>query len=171
MNRTVVSLLNRRAFAPRSRLWRRHIKREKDLADQSTDDRRQRLIETLQQLIDEMPQPNHATRVNALIMGVYEASGLRKDEFTQVLRALVSILHQSPVEIVIPGEKVCGYCKRPSVLNTAPDGEMACERCMVILKTANLYSWRADEAGVPPIEVDDELRDILRRIFGHDATN
>ena len=141
------------------------------MADQSRDDRRKRIIETLRQLIDELPQPDHATRVNALIMGVYEASGLRKDEFTQVLRAFASLLHQSPVELVIPGEEVCGYCDRSGVLNTAPDGEMACEKCMVILKTANLYRWRADEAGVPPIEVDDELRDILRRMFGYDATD
>ena len=141
------------------------------MADQETDDRRERIIETLRQLIDELPQPDHTTRVNALIMEVYEASGLRKDEFTQVLRAFASLLHQSHVTIVIQGEKVCGYCKRPGVLNTAPDGEMICERCMVILKTANLYSWRADEAGVPPIEVDDELRDILRKIFGGDTTD
>ena len=141
------------------------------MGDKSTDDRHQRSIETLRQLIDELPQPYHATRVNALIMLVYEASGLRKDEFTQVLKTFASLLHQSSVEIVVPGEKVCRHCKRPGILNTAPDGKMVCERCMVILKKANLYSWRADEAGVSPIEIDDELLDLLRRIFGHDTTD
>ena len=136
------------------------------MAGEKSGDFRADLLSVLKSLIDGMPQPHHATRVNALIMGVYEASGLRKDEFTQELRAFVQLLHQSPVEIAITGEKVCDICERPGVLNTAPGGEMLCTRCIMIIKEAKLYSWRADEAGVRPIEIDDKLRDILRRIFG-----
>ena len=111
-----------------------------------SDEWKEEFIEAIKRLIDSLPQPDHATRVNAFMMGVYEASGLRKDEFTQELRVFASLLHQSNVEIVIPGERVCDYCQRPGVLNTAPEGKVACEMCMVILKRANLYSWRADAA-------------------------
>ena len=116
------------------------------MEEKSSGESREEFIEATKRLIDRLPQPDHVARVSALIMAVYEASGLRKDEFTQVLRAFVQLLHQSPVEIVIQGEKVCETCKRPGVLNTAPDGRTVCELCMVILKEANLYRWRADEA-------------------------
>ena len=110
-------------------------------------------------------------RVSTLLMGVYESSGLHKDEFTQVLRGFVSLLHQTNVEIVIQGEEVCASCQRPGILHTGPSRKMICERCLAIQKIANLYRWRADEAGVPPIEVDDELLDLLRRTLGDDASD
>ena len=39
-----------------------------------------------------------------------------------------------------------------------------------VVKVANLFRWRADEAGVPPVEVDEELLDILRRILGYEGS-
>lgn len=50
-----------------------------------------------------------------------------------------------------------------------PDPATNCSRCLQILKIVNLYRWRAGEAGVLPIEVDDELLEILRRTYGIDT--
>ena len=137
--------------------------------DELSDEEKEELPETVRRLIDGLPQPEHGIRTTAFIQAVHKASDLTKEEFTQVLRNYLDLLHQAEVEVVIPGERLCDYCERPGVLRTSPDGVLACPRCLQILKTAKLYNWRADEAGVPPIEVDDELRDILRRIYGIDA--
>ena len=134
-----------------------------------SDEEKEEFLKTVRRLIDGLPQPEHGIRTTAFIEVVYRASDLTKEEFTQVLRNYLHLLHQVEVEVVIPGERLCDYCKHPGVLRTAPDSAMVCPRCLQILKIANLYSWRADEAGVPPIEVDDELLGILRRIYGIDT--
>ena len=134
-----------------------------------SDEEKEELLKTVRRLINGLPQPEHGIRTTAFIQAVYEASDLTKEEFTQVLRNYLHLLHQAEVEVVIPGERLCDYCERPGVLRTSPDGVLACPRCLEILKIAKMYSWRADKAGVPPIEVDDELLEILRRIYGIDT--
>ena len=67
-------------------------------------------------------------------------------------------------------EGACQICEKMNILQTAPGGTMVCSMCLEVVKVANLFRWRADEAGVPPVEVDEELLDILRRILGYEGS-
>ena len=67
-------------------------------------------------------------------------------------------------------EGACQICEKMNILQTAPGGAIVCSMCLEVVKVANLFRWRADEAGVPPVEVDEELLDILRRILGYEGS-
>lgn len=71
------------------------------MEEMRSDEWKEAFLEAIKHLFDSLPQPDHATKVSALIMGVYEASGLDKDKFTQAMAAFGTVLHQSYVEVVV----------------------------------------------------------------------
>ena len=53
------------------------------MVDDSSNDPRPDVVDTLKHLIDGLPQPEQVYRTAAMLQGLFEASGLDKDEFTQ----------------------------------------------------------------------------------------
>lgn len=71
------------------------------MVDDSSNDPRPDVVDTLKHLIDGLPQPEQVYRTAAMLQGLFEASGLDKDEFTQAMAVFGTVLHQSYAELVI----------------------------------------------------------------------